>query len=391
MIQEALAQPPSSFKPSTPSTNYIMRGSAATRALDVYHLILAPTHACNLRCKHCYLPDHDADLLSKEIALRLVDEWSDIVLEERGVFQGVFHVKGGEPFVVPYIADIMARLAELASLRLMLTTNGTLVKSRMMERLRMCNEHLSGHITVVVSLDGASASSHEALRGAGQFTVTMSFLEDLQRFGIQTFLNCVLHDGNLHEVDDYLLLAKRLGVSQINFLPLVPKGYGKAIRGHQVPHFRVHAALQRAFDDGDRETRELLAGSLPDIIDREKQQHFCCAKECVAAYRGLLYIKPDGSVFSCPNLEDQRYSVGNVHRDPLRGVLDKLNVLYGHLHATNMNDRYLCTGERKRYEAENDTINIRSLGRLQAAIQGREGPELADSSKDIAFCVSRNW
>src|SRR5215510_12407647 len=104
--------------------NYVMQGLATERRLDTYHLILAPTHACNLRCKHCYLPDHGGRLLNEDIAMRLVDEWSDITLEERGAFQGIFHVKGGEPFVVPYLGKIMARLVALQSLRLMLTTNG---------------------------------------------------------------------------------------------------------------------------------------------------------------------------------------------------------------------------------------------------------------------------
>src|SRR5688572_17008405 len=90
-------------------------GSYQKRQLDTYHLILAPTHACNLRCKHCYLPDHKNELLPREIALRILDEWSDIVLDERKPFQGIFHVKGGEPFVVPYFEDLMHRLIEVQS------------------------------------------------------------------------------------------------------------------------------------------------------------------------------------------------------------------------------------------------------------------------------------
>jgi MoaA/NifB/PqqE/SkfB family radical SAM enzyme len=320
-----------------------------------------------------------------------VDEWSEIVLKERGPFRGIFHIKGGEPFVVPYLGRIMARLTELKSLRLMLTTNGTFTKAEIFESLGICNNALDGHVTVVVSLDGASAPTHEKLRGAGQFALTMMFLQNLQRSGIQTFLNCVLHEDNLQDVDNYIALAKRLDIAQINFLPLVPKGYGTTLRCHQVPHLQVHTVLQGAFDNGDEETRRLLAGSLPDICERENGGSLCVAKECVAAYRGILYIKPNGATFTCPNLEEPRYSVANVHTASLRSVMDRLNALYRNLHATTTNDRYLCTGERKRYEAENDQTNLRSLSTLQNALEHQRASGIHISPGQVAFCVSRNW
>jgi hypothetical protein len=74
---------------------YIMWGDSKKKALNIYHLILAPTYACNLRCRHCYLPGHAVKFLPKNIVLRLIDEWRDIVLEERGEYGGIFHIKGG--------------------------------------------------------------------------------------------------------------------------------------------------------------------------------------------------------------------------------------------------------------------------------------------------------
>ena len=117
---------------------YIMQGNPKDKTLDLYHLILAPTHACNLRCKHCYLPDHTKEFLPKDVALRIVDEWSEIVLEERGQYGGIFHVKGGEPFMVPYLGDVLDRLSELQSLRLMMTTNGTFVDENIFRMLSDC-------------------------------------------------------------------------------------------------------------------------------------------------------------------------------------------------------------------------------------------------------------
>ena len=395
MITEILRDPKSSTEPgvdsrAVPARNYIMQGRASDRALDIYHLIFAPTHACNLRCKHCYLPDHDAELLPKEVALRLVDEWSEMVLEERGPWQGIFHVKGGEPFVVSYLGDIMERLISLQSLRLMLTTNGTFTNTKTLNMLRSCNERLHGNVNVVVSLDGASAETHDTLRGSGQFDVTMGFLRALQEMKINTHLNCVLHEGNVAQVPAYIDLAKDLCVDQINFLPLVPKGYGSAIRCLQAPHLQVHQAVQAVYDSGDEATRSLLAGSLAHILDREKNHGIPAAHECVAAYRGLFYIIPDGSAFTCPNLIGTGHSVGNVRTASLRELSDRLTNLYRGLRSSDTNDRYVCTGERHLYEKTKDSKNIESLEALQQALT-RDSSREKSPKRSIAYCVSRNY
>lgn len=365
-----------------------MQGVAAEKALDIYHLIFAPTHACNLRCKHCYLSDHDVDALPKEIAMRLVDEWSEIVLNERGPFRGIFHVKGGEPFVVPYLGDIMNRLVELQSMRLMLTTNGTFTSAKVLDKLQVCNEGLSGHVTVVVSLDGASAETHDALRGSGQFDVTISFLRAMRARGIFAHLNCVLHSVNLHEVAAYIQLAKDLGIDQINFLPLVPKGYGNALRCMQVPHLKLHQQLQAIYDSGDTDTRNLLAGSLSHILDRERNG-IPAACECVAAYRGLFYITPEGSVFTCPNLLNTEHSIGNVKKDSLLELCDRLPNLYNKLRVGGSNDRHLCTGERALYEKSGDITNLESLRSLQSGLLNQ--PSQTARGRSMAYCVSRNF
>jgi MoaA/NifB/PqqE/SkfB family radical SAM enzyme len=374
-----------------PTRNYVMQGSVRDKALDTYHLILAPTHACNLRCKHCYLPDHAAHLLPEEVALRLVEEWSEISSQERGPFGGIFHVKGGEPFVVPYLGKIMARLVELQSLRLMLTTNGTYTSVKVLESLRACNEGLHGHVTVVVSLDGSSPATHEALRGAGQFDITVGFLRALQKLNVQSHLNCVLHTGNVHEIPAYIKLAKDLGADQINFLPLVPKGFGAELRSLQAPHVLLHSALQDEYDSGDQGTKRLLAGSLSHIRDRERSEDIPAAHECVAAYRGLFYITPDGSVFTCPNLLGTDHSLGNVHTTSLRGLCDRLPVLYRRLRSPEgVDDRFICTGERVLYEINGQMVSLRSLQALQQKF-AHESTSLNRESDAMAYCVSRNY
>jgi MoaA/NifB/PqqE/SkfB family radical SAM enzyme len=368
-----------------------MQGSVENRALDTYHLILAPTHACNLRCKHCYLPDHAAQLLREEVALRLVEEWSEISVEERGAFGGIFHVKGGEPFIVPYLTKIMTRLVELQSLRLMLTTNGTYTSAKVLESLRACNEGLRGHVTVIVSLDGASSATHDALRGSGQYEITMGFLRALQKLNVQVHLNCVLHKGNVEEVPAYISLAKSIGADQINFLPLVPKGFGTELRSLRAPHLTLHCQLQAVYDSADNDTKRLLAGSLSHILDRERSEGVTAAHECVAAYRGLFYVTPEGRVFSCPNLLETDHSLGNVHSTSLRELCDRLPRLHEELRSTaQADDRLICTGERVLYEKTMQIEGLRDLRLLQNELR-TAGKSQTEESGVRAYCVSRNF
>jgi len=366
-----------------------MKGASKAKALDVYHLILAPTHACNLRCTHCYLPDHDPHFLPESTALRILDEWSDIVLEERGQYQGIFPVKGGEPFVTPYLGKIIDRLVELKTLQIMLTTNGTVCTARTFEMLRRAQVGLDGQMIVIVSLDGATAASHDKLRGPGTFDTTVGFIRTIRDLGINTHLNCVLYSGNAGEVSDYLTLSKTLGVGQVNFLPLVPKGFGLDLRAVQETHVTLHRRIQSAHALGDQDVKQLLAGSLSDIKVRERDQGAVTAHECVAAYRGLFYITPEGAVYTCPNLLGSDHALGNVNQDALLTLCNRLPDLYSKIRGfEGRRDQYICTGERVLYEKNRDRANQTSLRELQK--------ELAQTTFDqgdevVAYCVSRNF
>lgn len=371
-----------------PTRTYVMQGRAQEKCLDIYHLIFAPTHACNLRCRHCYLPDHVTQLFPREHALRLVDEWSEMVIAERGEYGGIFHIKGGEPFVVPYLWDITDRLVELRSLRLWMTTNGTFTKEGIFNRLRDCNDALDSHVVIVVSLDGATEETHSLLRGRGQFNKTLRFLEGLRRNGITLHLNCVLHMGNIHELREYVNLAKEYGASQVNFLSFVPRGIGSTFRQFQVPHLEVYRLLSELYKNADTETRGLLAGSLPHILQREQSGECQTSHECVAAYRGMFYITPDGNVYTCPNIVFPEFSVGNVFKSGLKELSERLDVLYERL---ALHSRpFTCTGEKILYKKTNDVENQISLQTLENEISLKR-PKERTSPIDLSYCFSRNY
>ena len=392
--------------------NYIMRGAADQKELDVYHLILAPTHACNLRCRHCYLPDHSSALLSFDSICRLIEQWEEIVIRERGPLGGYFHLKGGEPLVLPYLVDVLDHLAVKKSLRFMMTTNGTLLTEPLRTAFSQLNNALSGQVLIIVSLDCSKETVHSQLRGQGQFESSLKFAQTLIRDGLNVHFNYVVHSGNLYDVPSFVALAEQVGAEQINFLPMVPKGFGAALGDCGRPDPRIlHDILATLFLEGDSRRRRLLAGNYADILAVEKRG-VQTSNECVAGYKGLFYITPEGEVYTCPNLVHSALSLGNFLDMSLAEIHDRrIPELYSSkLQASELDERYLCRGERTSWTGSLHRRDPHPTSRLpvltEAGHKGSsyplrtqelqhillaEGQATKQTNKGISYCFSRNF
>ena len=363
---------------------YVMRGSYAEKALETYHMILAPSFRCNIGCKHCYLADHDALTLPKERVLDLVDEWSEIVIEEREPFGGIFHLKGGEPLILPYLNDILDHLEDLKTLRFMMTTNGIAGSQKIVERLRRLSTALDGNVQVIVSIDGSNDATNAQLRGPGNFKKAVAFVRMLRNADITVYLNNVLHKGNLSDVESFVELAIDLDVQQVNFLSFNPKGYGKQMASLAPDANQVFRHVDKVWETGDRRVRRLLAGSLSDILHAESCGS-CTSPECVGGYRGFLYIVPNGIAYSCPNLTYSGLEAGTILQSTLRSIHDALSTkVYKHVCTPDgaTEDRYLCKGLKYSPHLEH----------FPGCLKFLQGKGNLESQGDvISYCFSRNF
>lgn len=388
-----------------------MKGSACERALNVYHLILAPTHACNLRCKHCYLPDHHHHLMPLDVVLRIAEEWAAIVERERGSFGGFFHLKGGEPLILPYLIDVLDWLAARGTLRFMMTTNGTMLECALLDTFCRLNEALQGNVIIIVSLDGSCEEVHSELRGPQQFARSEEFARRLLDASLNVHFNYVVHAGNLSDVTRFVQYAENIGATQVNFLPFVPKGYGEELGEAARPDLRVlHETLAGLYRDGSPARKRLLEGNYAHILDRERAG-FATSNECVAGYKGLLYVTPEGDAYACPNLVSSGLSLGNVLKEPLQSINGRrLPALYrSRINKGDEDDRYMCRGERGDLRAEptrrpgGSLIGLPVLGQttpsdgysiplrgLQEELVGT-GNATREDGVGASYCFSRNF
>lgn len=187
-------------------------------------LYLYVTHACNLRCRHCWIsaaPSNTGD----ELQLSL-DDFTSVLDDAQKL--GLQHVKltGGEPFVYPEILDLITYAAGLSP-QVTVETNATLLEPGIIEMLSQF-----GNIHLNASLDGATAQTHAFLRrDLGSFSRTVASLKELAQAGIPFSIVTVCNKHNLHELTSIVDLAFDIGAAtHRTILNIHPLGRGTEIQ-----------------------------------------------------------------------------------------------------------------------------------------------------------------
>lgn len=180
------------------------------RAWRLRLLVLAVSERCDHECVHCSIwqgPPPGARPLTLDQRLAVVDD---------ALTQGAREalLTGGEPLLSPDVWPIATRL-RAAGARVMLATNGRLLAPYAGRVAALFDE-------VYLSLDGASASTHDALRGVPAFERLRAGTRALRAAGprVLQIARSTLHACNLHEVEGIVAAAAELGVDQVSFLPL---------------------------------------------------------------------------------------------------------------------------------------------------------------------------
>jgi len=171
------------------------------------------TSGCNCACRHCWIVPAssgggtflDPSLLRSAI--------------EQGLPLGLRSLKwtGGEPTLHPAFPQLLALQKEFR-LTASLETNGMLVDTSLAELLQS-----SGVTGVSVSLDGAMAATHDAIRGLpGGFDRTCQGIRSLVAAGYRPELILTLQRSNVPELQTYFALAAELGAGAVKLNVLQP-------------------------------------------------------------------------------------------------------------------------------------------------------------------------
>jgi radical SAM protein with 4Fe4S-binding SPASM domain len=247
------------------------------------------TTECRLNCVHCYRCATRADPteLTTEEVLKLLSRFKDV-----GVMDVLF--EGGDPFARRDLFDILE--ASTPHFVTKLSTSGMLVDRTVAQRI-----YAAGVSAIFVSVFGSTSELHDEITGvSGSFSQTISAIRELKEAGVRTIMVNVPMRPNLHDVGEYLRLAKSLGIRNVSLIGLYKLGRArKRWNDLYVP--------PQELEDAFHEVR-----SSPSLyIDHRYYPHVhnCCTQ----AYA----VTQDGSVIGCPYLREVSY-YGNIRESGLR-------------------------------------------------------------------------
>ncbi len=177
--------------------------------------------SCNLACRHCWIsPTYEPDnnkgqFLKLEYIKKAITEAKPLGLQS-------VKLTGGEPILHPQFREIVDHI-DNEGIGIIIETNGTLIDDELAKYLK--NKPHASFISV--SIDGATAASHEGLRGVpGSFDKAIQGIKKLVDAGYRPQMICTLHKGNVHEIDKIIDMAKNLGCGSVKFNLLQQIGRG---------------------------------------------------------------------------------------------------------------------------------------------------------------------
>ena len=319
------------------------------------------TQACDLACVHCRAsaqPDRHPMELSTAEGRQLIDQIAEMQVP-------VFVLTGGDPIKRPDLFELIAH-ARSRGVRVSLTPSATPLLTRdIIVRLKE-----AGLARLAVSMDGASAATHDAFRGlSGSFARTLDAVRWANEIGLPVQINTTFSRRNIGEIDQIVALMEQLRITLWSVFFLVPTGRGKLNDLLSAEEFeQVFAKIYRlsktaSFDIKTTEAQHYRRYVLQQNVAERRSGMQSIAAEKVADSigraprglndgRGFVFISHVGEVFPSGFLP---VSAGNIRRDSLRSIYCE-SPLFRNLRDTSMLEgkcgacefKQICGGSRAR-------------------------------------------
>jgi SynChlorMet cassette radical SAM/SPASM protein ScmF len=229
-------------------------------------------------------------LLDDEIGL---EDAIDIAKQAQELGLRSVKLTGGEPLVVSWVPEFI-RFLSGNNIRVTMETNGTLITEKIARLFAECQVNFVG-----VSLDGATASTHEYIRCVpGCFERAINGLKNLKKFGIDRQILVAVHKGNLDELADIGRLAVELGIKSIKLNCVNDLGRGSdMVLNNETLDDEARFALFDSLDELERIAGVKYKLWMPRAVRsiRKMDRHTCGACDVIHCI-GLL---PNGDFALC--------------------------------------------------------------------------------------------
>lgn len=286
------------------------------------------TRRCNLRCVHC----RSSSDLSFDQGAFTTAEATGFLDELAAWAKPVVVLSGGEPLLRQDLWTIAAHGTGLG-LRMCVATNGMLVDDAVCAEMKR-----TGIRMVSLSLDGATAESHDDFRGQpGAYEGVMRAVERFHAHGVPFLINSSFAKRNQDEIPRVYELAKKLGARAWYMFMIVPTGRGADIMNELIASEDYAKILDWHYEAEKAEPELLMRptcaphyyrivlqknkGKAADEKLQRRSLTFSTGggKGCIAA-QTICLIDAYGEVQPCSYMPT---SAGNVKRQPFREIWER--------------------------------------------------------------------
>ncbi|MDD4178683.1 MAG: radical SAM protein [Candidatus Margulisbacteria bacterium] len=259
------------------------------------HMNIEVNNTCDLRCPMCSSGQkysrRKRGLMSYENFTKIVDEVSPYLYKI-----GPFNL--GEPLLHKDIFK-MIRYAQAKNVAVIVSTNGNAMDAVKAEQLVD-----AGLEELIISMDAATEHTYQQNRPGGNFEQLLKNIRTLM--GIRAkkksrfpfvIINMILMDNNIVEMDEFVKLAKTLGVDKYNFSTYWEMYLGDSVKEKHTGKLKPKS--------------EEYKNIMPSVMRVDNR--------CSWAWSGCI-ISWDGTVIPCCFDYNETYRLGNVFEGGIRKI-----------------------------------------------------------------------
>ena len=274
------------------------------------------TGKCNLRCKHCYMEEYNKDL-NKENLIDIFNQINNFFNK----YQYKVHINftGGEPFISPYLFDLL-KLCDDNNITYGILTNGTLLNIKILDKLSECKNLKF----IQFSLDGVQ-KTHDFIRGNGSFDKTIESIKLTRKFNIQTMVSFTANKNNYKELNKLISICRKIKVDRFWTDRLIPSGnnildimetedFIKYLKLLDKEKFKYNLLKKLRIKTTQIHTNRAL-----QFTCKNSHEFYVCS-----AGKSLLTILEDGTLLPCRRLP---LEIGNLLNDNIINLYENSEII----------------------------------------------------------------
>ena len=308
-------------------------------------LTLMITGSCNLQCLHCWLdsrPSSPAGPVPVNVLCGIIDDFTR--LGGTGL-----SLTGGEVLTHPDWLEILAFACGHPALKeVCLQTNAMLVTRDIAAEL---NARSSSKLWIQISMDGASAESHDLVRGDGSFDRTLRGLDCLLDAGMGPRIRVAFTEmaHNMGEIGRLMKRLEALGIRHLVSGTLVKGGRAGRTNRLALPTANQYVEIVNRYRS-DTAFRTLY-DKMGSIAAIEWYKGRSIPAERVCNCIKTPFVTAEGRMYPCVMLLVEKYGIGGIHRRPMADAVLAALPLWTELPVIERNRREVlescrgCPGE----------------------------------------------